>query len=141
MIKTDILNYVFEDILSQYNENGVLHSVIYFLKKHNSVECNYKIYDKEFIIIIYVFEEWCSEFKGFIFSVKVIINYKNLEYFMFIKQLSCYQVCWSEFLFYFNYCITYHSDKAENKSDTLIHQSGDLFKKRNTSDSCYLYQH
>ena len=57
IIKINVLNYMSEDILSQYNENKVFHSIIYFLKKHNSAECNYKIYNKEFIIIIYVFKE------------------------------------------------------------------------------------
>ena len=57
VIETDASDYVFEGILSQYNENEVLHLIAYFLKKHNSVECNYKIYDKEFMIIIYAFEE------------------------------------------------------------------------------------
>ena len=85
MIKTDASDYVSESILSQYNEDGVFHSVTYFLKKHNLVKCNYKIYNKEFIIIIYVFEEWCSEFEGFTSSVEVITDYKNLKYFMFIK--------------------------------------------------------
>ena len=46
MIKINTSDYVFESILSQYNENEVLHSVVYFSKKHNSVKCNYKIYDK-----------------------------------------------------------------------------------------------
>ena len=57
VIETDISDYVFENIFSQYNENGVLYSVIYFLKKYNSAECNYKIYNKEFIIIIYIFKK------------------------------------------------------------------------------------
>ena len=57
IIKTDVSDYVSKSILSQYNENEVLYSVVYFLKKHNSVECNYKIYDKEFMIIIYVFKK------------------------------------------------------------------------------------
>ena len=57
VIETDVSNYVSEGILSQYNEDGVLHSVAYFLKKHNSTECNYEIYDKEFIIIVHIFEE------------------------------------------------------------------------------------
>ena len=57
VIKTDVSNYVSKSILSQYNEEGVLHSVIYFSKKHNSVKCNYEIYNKEFMIIIYVFEK------------------------------------------------------------------------------------
>ncbi len=57
MIEINTLNYMFKDILSQYDENNVLYSVAYFLKKHNSAKCNYKIYNKEFIIIIYAFKE------------------------------------------------------------------------------------
>ena len=57
VIEINVSNYVFEGILSQYNEDGILYSVVYFLKKHNSAECNYEIYNKEFIIIVYVFEK------------------------------------------------------------------------------------
>jgi len=56
VIEIDALNYVFKDILSQYDENEILHSIVYFSKKHNSVECNYEIYDKEFMIIVHAFE-------------------------------------------------------------------------------------
>ena len=85
MIKTDVSDYVFKGILSQYNENGVFHSVIYFSKKHNPVECNYEIYDKKLIIIVCAFKEWCLKLKSFTFSVEVITDHKNLKYFMFIK--------------------------------------------------------
>ena len=141
VIETDASDYVSEGILSQYNEKGVLHSVAYFSKKHNSAECNYKIYDKKFMIIVCAFEKWHLELEGFTFSVKVITDYKNLKYFISIKQLSCCQACWSEFLFCFNYCIMYYLNKAESKSDALTHWSGNLLKKGNTSDSCHLYQH
>ncbi len=57
MIEINALNYVFEDILSQYDENEILHSVVYFLKKHNSVECNYEIYNKKLMIIVCAFEK------------------------------------------------------------------------------------
>ena len=57
VIETDVSDYVSEGILSQYNEDEVLHSVAYFSKKYNSAECNYKIYDKEFMIIVHAFEE------------------------------------------------------------------------------------
>jgi len=57
VIEINALNYVFKDILSQYDENKILHSVAYFLKKHNSVECNYEIYDKKLMIIVYAFEK------------------------------------------------------------------------------------
>jgi len=88
VIEINASNYVFKNILSQYDENEVLHSVAYFFKKHNSVECNYEIYDKEFMIIVHAFKEWRSELKDFICSVKMIIDHKNLEYFMSTKQLS-----------------------------------------------------
>ena len=85
MIETNILNYVFESILSQYNEERVLHSIIYFSKKHNSAECNYKIYNKKFMIIIHAFEEWHLELEGSTSPVKVITDHKNLKYFISIK--------------------------------------------------------
>ena len=90
IVETDTSDYVSEGILSQYNENDVLHLIAYFFKKHNSAECNYEIYDKELMIIIHTFEEWCSELEDSTYLINVITDHKNLEYFMFIKQLSCY---------------------------------------------------
>ena len=90
-MKTDASDYVSEEILSQYDENDVLYSVIYFFKKHSPAEYNYEIYNKELMTIICTFKEWCPELKGSSTSVKVITDHKNLEYFMLIKQLSCCQ--------------------------------------------------
>ncbi len=57
VIEINALNYVFKDILFQYDENKILHLIAYFSKKHNSVECNYKIYDKKLMIIVHAFEK------------------------------------------------------------------------------------
>ena len=84
-MKTDASDYVSEGILSQYNENDVLHSVVYFFKKYSPAEYNYEIYDKELIAIICAFKEWCPELKDSLTSVKVIMNHKNLEYFISTK--------------------------------------------------------
>ena len=135
VIEINALNYVFKDILSQYDENEILHSVVYFSKKHNSVKCNYKIYDKELMIIVCAFEKWWSELETFIYSVKMITNHKNLEYFMSTKQLSRHQAHWSEFLSRFNYHIAYHFDKINDKLNALTRRSKDLFKKRDTFNS------
>ena len=59
--------------------------MIYFLKKHNSAECNYKIYNKKLIIIVYIFKKWYLKFEDFISLIKIITDYKNLKYFIFIK--------------------------------------------------------
>ncbi len=141
MIEIDASNYVFKDILFQYDENEILHSVTYFSKKHNSVECNYEIYDKELMIIVCAFKKWWSELEDFIYFVEMITNHKNLKYFMSIKQLSHHQARWNEFLSKFNYCIAYHLDKIDDKSNALTRHSEDLFKERNTFDSWHQYQH
>ncbi len=141
VIKINALNYVFKDILSQYDENEILHSVAYFSKKHNSIECNYKIYNKEFMIIVYAFKKWWSELEDFIYSVEMIMNHKNLEYFMLTKQLNHHQARWSEFLSRFNYCIVYHFNKIDDKLNALTRCSEKLFKERNTFDSWHQYQH
>ena len=85
MVKTDASDYVSEGILSQYDENGVLHSIMYFFKKHSPAECNYEIYNKELMIIVHAFEEWRPELKGSLTPVKVITDHKNLKYFILIK--------------------------------------------------------
>ena len=139
VVKTDTSDYVSEGILSQYNKNGVLHLIAYFFKKHNSAKCNYEIYDKELMIIVCAFKEWRSELEGFTYSIDVITDHKNLEYFIFTKQLSCCQAHWSEFLFCFNYHITYCSGKADSKLNALTHRSEDLPKERDTLDSCHQY--
>ncbi len=137
MIEINALNYVFENILFQYDENKILHSVVYFLKKHNSIECNYEIYNKEFMIIVCTFKKSWSELKDFIYSVKMIMNHKNSKYFMSIKQLNHHQAHWSEFLSRFNYCITYHFSKIDDKLNALTHHSENLSKEKDTFNSQY----
>ena len=88
VVKTDASDYVSEGILSQYDENGVLHPVTYFSKKHSPAECNYEIYDKKLMTIICAFKEWRPELEGSPTPVEVITDHKNLEYFMSTKQLS-----------------------------------------------------
>ena len=50
-------DYVVARVLSQKDNKGVLHLVAYFLKKMSPAECNYKIYNKELLAIIWCFEE------------------------------------------------------------------------------------
>ena len=78
MIKTDASDYVSEEILSQYDENDVLHLITYFFKKHSSAECNYEIYNKELMAIVRTFEEWRPELKGSSTPVEVIIDHVKM---------------------------------------------------------------
>jgi len=53
ILKTDFLNYVNDEVLSQYDDEEILHSMIFYNKNMILAECNYKIYDKKLLTIIY----------------------------------------------------------------------------------------
>ena len=122
-VESDSSDSVTGEVLSQSDSQGVLHSVIYFSTCMSSAECNYDIYNKELLAIIRAFEEWRSELEGAVKQVQVITDYKNLEYFIIIKQLSCHQSHWSEFLSRFNFVIQYCPGKLNSCADALICQS------------------
>ena len=91
VVKANSSNYITRGILSQYNKDGVLHPITYFLKQLSPAKCNYKIYNKELLAIIKYFKQWRPELKGTGFLIKVFSDYKNLQYFITIKQLSHHQ--------------------------------------------------
>jgi hypothetical protein len=57
IIQTDGSVYVSAGVLSHRDDEGVLHLVAYYSKKHSLAECNYDIYDKELMAIIKALEE------------------------------------------------------------------------------------
>ncbi len=56
ILEINSFNYVNDEVLSQYDDEEVLHSIIFYSKNMSSAEYNYKIYDKELLIIIQAFE-------------------------------------------------------------------------------------
>jgi len=78
VIEADSSDYVTRGILSQYNKEGVLHPIAYFLKRLSLAKYNYEIYDKELLAIIRCFKQWQPELEGTGFLIKVLSDYKNL---------------------------------------------------------------
>ncbi len=58
ILKINTLNYVKDEILSQYDDESVLHSMIFYSKSMILAEINYHIYDKKLLIIIQCFKHW-----------------------------------------------------------------------------------
>ncbi len=52
ILEIDSFNYVNDEVLFQYDDENVLHSIVFYSKNMFSAECNYKIYDKKLLIII-----------------------------------------------------------------------------------------
>ncbi len=132
-IKSDSSNFVNVEVLFQMTKNDEMHSITSFSKNLVSAKCNYEIYDKEFLIIIKYFEQWRFKLMSIEFDVlvKVFINHKNLEYFMFIKQLNQKQNKWAQFLANFNFVIIYLSEKFNEKTNALTRRAENISNKKN----------
>ena len=133
IIETDTSDYVSAGVLSQHNNNGILHPVTFFSTKHSPAECNYEIYDKELMAIVQAIEHWRAELQSVENPIQVLSDHKNLEYFMTSKLLNRRQDRWAEFLSRFNFKITYRPGKHGGMSDALTRRSGDLSEEEDDS--------
>lgn len=127
-VETDASDYVSGGVLSQRDDEKILHPVAFFNKRHTPAECNYEIYDKELLAIIRCFEHWRYNLEGAQFPIKVLTDHRNLEYFMTTKLLNRRQARWSEFLSRFDFVIQYRPGKQGGKPDALTRRPGDLPK-------------
>jgi len=122
ILETDSFDYVNDDILSQYDDEETLHSMIYYSKNLSLAECNYEIYDKKLLAIIRAFKHWRSELKLTELSIKMFIDHQALTSLMKNKELSRRQMRWVQKLVNFNFKIMYCSGKQNIKVDALTRQ-------------------
>ncbi len=123
ILKINALNYVKDEILSQYNDENVLHSMIFYSKSMILAEINYHIYDKKLLIIICCFEHWWLELKCTELLIQIFIDHQALKIFMKNKQLSWCQVNYLNILLKFNFQIIFKSGKMNTKVDALTQMS------------------
>ncbi len=118
-MKIDAFNYVKDDILSQYDDENVLHSIVFYSKSMISAECNYHIYDKKLLAIIQCFEHWRFELEDTELSIQMFTDHQTLKIFMKNKQLTWRQANYLNILSKFNFQIIFQSDKINIKVDAL----------------------
>ena len=104
----------------------------------SSAECNYKIYDKELLIIIWAFEHWWFKLKLTDISIKMFIDHQALISLMKDKELSKHQIRWVQKLADFNFKIMYQSDKQNIKINALTRRAD--FMPRDFNDEHVQYQ-
>ncbi|KAM4064033.1 reverse transcriptase (RNA-dependent DNA polymerase) [Hirsutella rhossiliensis] len=117
-VECDASDFVSSGILSQEDDQGVLHPVAFMSKKYDPAECNYEIYDKELLAILRCFECWRPELQGAHHQITV--------------------VRWSEFLSQFQFAIKSIPGKENGKPDALTRRSQDL--PQNETDDRIRYQ-
>ncbi len=123
ILKIDALNYVKDEILSQYDDEKVLHSMTFYSKSMILAEINYHIYDKKLLVIIQCFEHWWFKLKCIELLIQMFIDHQTLKIFMKNKQLSWQQVNYLNILSKFNFQIIFRSGKINIKVDALIRMS------------------
>ncbi len=123
ILKINASDYVKDEILSQYNDESVLHSVAFYSKSMIFAECNYHIYDKKLLVIIQCFEHWRLELECTELLIQMFIDHQTLKIFMKNKQLTWCQVNYLNILFKFNFQIIFWSGKMNTKVDALIRMS------------------
>ncbi len=138
ILEIDSFNYVNDEILFQYDDEEVLHSIVFYSKNMSSAECNYKIYNKELLIIIQAFEHWRLELKLTDISIKMFIDHQALILLMKDKELSRRQMRWVQKLADFNFRIMYQFDKQNIKINAFTHQADVVL--RDSEDERVHYQ-
>jgi len=79
-------------------------SSLYF-KVVNEAEKNYKIHNREMLVIIRCLDEWRHLLEGIKSKFEIWSNHKNLKYFMGSQKLNHRQARWAFFLSRFNFVL------------------------------------
>ena len=120
ILETDASDLVISEILSQYDNEGVLHPVTFYNKSIIPAECNYHIYNKELLVIIRCFEHWHPELKHTDLLIQVFTDHQALKTFMENKELTRRQARYLDILSEFNFQVIFWPGKTNSKADALI---------------------
>ena len=80
-METDASSYAYGAVLSQKAEDKKHHPVAFYSKSMNPAERNYRISDKEALLIIKGLQHWRHWLEGTKEPVRIITDHHNLEYF------------------------------------------------------------
>lgn len=78
-VEVNASNFTISGVLFQKGDDGLWHPIAYRSETMNAPECNYEIYDKEFMAIVQALEDWRHYLEG-LPEFMVISDHKNLEY-------------------------------------------------------------
>ena len=118
-MEVDILDYAIGKVLLIECEDGKQRPVVVLSKSLNKTERNYKIYNKEILVVIRGLENWRHLLEGAKFKFKVWMDYKNLEYFIKAQKLNKRQVYQVFYLLRFDFTLKYVLGTKMEKADRL----------------------
>ncbi len=120
VLVTDASKYALGAIVSQCDEEGVLHPCGFASPKMSPAENNYPIHNKELLGIVWALHEWRSFFLSVHGAFDVVTDHNALKHFMISKLLTRRQARWAEFLADFDFTVFYRPGRIGTKPDTLL---------------------
>jgi len=87
-METNASDYALATILSIVNDDNEVHSVAFHSHTFTAVELNYDTHDKELLAIFEAFKIWQHYLEGLAYSINIVMDYKNIEYFSTTKILT-----------------------------------------------------
>ena len=132
ILETDSSDWVTGGVLSQYDDDGVLHPVAFFSKSLDVHEVNYHIYDKELLAIVRCLEHWSPELTNTLIPIQIFTDHQALKTFMEHKVLTRRQSRYLDILSEFNFKIIFRAGKGNAKADALTRLPG--YKPDNVED-------
>jgi hypothetical protein len=118
-IHTDALDNAAGGKLTQKDDQEQVRIIANFSKKFNRPETRYATPDKEFMAIVYAFQEWQHYLIGAKKQIKLYTDHKNLTTFTTTKELNKRQVRYVEFMSQFDIKVI-HVDGTKNaRADAL----------------------
>jgi hypothetical protein len=123
IVETDASDFALGAVLSQKEDDDMLHPIAYHLRKFSTAEIDYEIHDKKPLAIVDSFKIWRRYLEGAPLTVLVYTDHLNLEYFTTTKVLNRRQARWAQELADIDFKICYRPGSQNGKLDALSRRS------------------
>jgi len=87
-VEIDTSDYATGGVLLTKSKNGKWRPVAFISKSLNTIEQNYKIHDKEMLVVIWCLKAWRHYLEEEKLEFEIWIDHKNLQYFMTSQKLN-----------------------------------------------------
>ena len=122
-MEVDTSDYTMGGVLSMECEDRLWRPVAFLSKSLNETERNYKIHDKEMLVIIQGLESWRHLLEEVQSKFEIWTDHKNLEYFMKVQKLNQRQAQWTLYLSRFDFTLRHVPGAKMGKADGLSRRS------------------
>src|SRR6202453_1705448 len=122
-VEADSSGFATGGILSVLEDDQKWYPCAFISKSLNEVKQNYEIYDRKMLSIMRCLEDWCHYLEGAKEHFEILLDHKNLQYFLTSKKLNRRQARWCLFLSRFDFLMTYRKGALSTKVDLLSRRS------------------